>query len=110
MRAMTDEEQAVAKELFTPDEVDPREGRTLLTVRFNPLTLKVYYGPHERKSKIVHRGVTLLRFGRVIARTTPTGGAVHRWELVVRYDDRVWKGYLPHPKQKTDVVILKPVK
>lgn len=107
MRALTKDEETLAAELFKVADVDPREGKTLLTVRFDPTRPDVvFYGPHLRRNKIVYRGATVLRYMEDASARTPTGGRYTRRQLTVRVDGRTWQGYLPHERRGTDVVHL----
>lgn len=101
---LTDEQKSQLVELFSPEE-DKREGKTRLTVRFDPATLSVYRGDSKyRTAGTKLRGATVLRYVEEPART-PTGGRYTRRGITVRTSDgRRWYGTL---KAGTDVVKLR---
>jgi hypothetical protein len=104
-------QEAAAKLLFgTPDtyrvgkretKPDDREGKTRLTVRFDPSTLTLS-APTGRRTKLP--GATLLHYVEEPAQT-PTGGRYTRRALTVRTSDgRKWFGTM---KNGTDIVKLR---
>lgn len=102
---LTDEQNALAAQLFAPAE-DKREGKTRLTVRFDPKKLELLRPVKYNKSpnRTLYKGLTLLRYFEGPA-TTPTGGRYTRRAITVRSKDgRLWYGTL---KGGTDVVKLR---
>lgn len=100
---MSPEQEKVAAELFaTVPVVDSREGKTRLTVRFDPENLRLYRSNPKRRTPFP--GLTLLRYQESPART-PSGGRYTRRALTVRTrDGRKWWGNV---KKDTDIVILR---
>lgn len=103
---MTDEQNKLATELFAPTE-DPREGKTILTVRFDVKTLELLHPTKPGKSKYrrVYKGLSLLRYVEDEAARTPTNGHYTRRGLTVRSKDgRLWYGTM---RKDTDEVKLR---
>lgn len=104
-------QEAAAKLLFSTQNTyrvsqretkeDDREGKTRLTVRFDPSTLTLS-APTGRRTKLP--GATLLHYIEAPAQT-PTGGRYTKRALTVRTSDgRKWFGTM---KNGTDVVKLR---
>jgi hypothetical protein len=99
MREMTEEEEALAAELFKMGDRPPPhvgEGSTHLTVRIDNTTPGVvYYGPHERTMKIRMPQTVVLDYSLVDGKQTL---------LIQTKEGRKWIGTA---KSGTDVVILR---
>lgn len=103
---MTDEQNKVAAELFAPTE-DPREGKTILTVRFDVERLELLHPtkPGKGKYRRPYKGLSLLRYVEDESAKTPTRGSYVRCGLTVRSSDgRLWYGTM---KKGTDEVKLR---
>ena len=96
---MTNEQQAIASELFTPE---PSEER--LIVRFDPNRLLFWKAEAGRRFKKNALPATILHYKEGIART-PTGGRYRYQRMTVRIGGKVWIG---QTKNSTDVVRLRP--
>lgn len=103
---MTREQEDLAFKLFGTWKPDPREGKTKLTVRFDPETQELFKGPipGKRPRRVPLRGAFVLRYAETTA-LTPTNGRYTRRSLTVRTKDgRRWYGLV---KRDTDVVKLR---
>lgn len=103
---MTKTQEDLAFKLFGTWTPDKREGKTLLTVRFDVETHELFKGPvsGKRPRRVPLRDAVVLRYAETTA-VTPTGGRYTRRALTVRTrDGRRWYGLI---RRGTDVVKLR---